>query len=49
VTIDNVRPDKYGDRVLATVKVKGRDLGQLLVEAGLARVYHGETRVRWCE
>ncbi len=49
VTIDGVRPDKYGDRVLATVRVKGQDLAQLLVEAGLARVYHGDKRMSWCE
>lgn len=48
VTIENVRPDKYGDRVLATVKVKGKDLGQQLVQAKLATVYHGDTKVRWC-
>lgn len=48
VTIEGVRPDKYGDRVLATVRVHGADLGQLLVEAGLARVYHGDTKLRWC-
>ena len=48
VTIDNVRPDKYGDRVLATVTAKGVDLGQQLVEARLARVYLGEKKTGWC-
>jgi endonuclease YncB( thermonuclease family) len=48
VTIDNVRPDKYGDRVLATVKAKGVDLGQQLIAAGLGRAYHGEKKGDWC-
>jgi endonuclease YncB( thermonuclease family) len=48
VTIDNVRPDKYGDRVLATVKAKGADLGPQLIAAGLGRVYHGEQKGGWC-
>jgi micrococcal nuclease len=39
--------DRYG-RTLARVVIDGRDLGELLIEAGLARSYHGERRAGWC-
>lgn len=40
--------DRYG-RTLARVSVDGDDLGKLLIEAGLARLYRGERRQTWCE
>jgi micrococcal nuclease len=40
--------DRYG-RTLARVAIDGRDLGELLVDVGLARPYHGERRLGWCE
>ncbi|MBI3506124.1 MAG: thermonuclease family protein [Proteobacteria bacterium] len=44
---DVKRPrDRYG-RTLATVAVDGRDLGEALVAAGLARVWDGR-RHPWC-
>ncbi len=44
--------DDY-NRYLATVTVDGKDLGEMLVDAGLARVwtdkYEGQTKMYWCE
>lgn len=49
VLVHQRRPrDRYG-RTLAHVRVDGADLGQLLIDAGLARSYHGERRTSWCE
>ncbi len=42
------RYDKY-DRLLAWVRLDGRDLGKLLIGAGLGRVYGGEKRRSWCD
>ena len=42
--------DKYGGRVVARVTWgSGNDLGQWLMERGLARRYDGSTRPMWCE
>ncbi|MCA3083112.1 MAG: thermonuclease family protein [Rhodocyclaceae bacterium] len=44
---DQKRPrDRYG-RTLALVKVDGVDLGEMLVQAGLARPWDGKRRP-WC-
>lgn len=40
--------DRYG-RTLARVIVDGDDLGDLMIEARLARPYHGERRQGWCD
>jgi endonuclease YncB( thermonuclease family) len=40
--------DRYG-RTLAHVLVDGDDLGELMIGAGLARPYHGERRLSWCD
>lgn len=44
--------DDY-NRYLATVTVDGEDLGEMLVDAGLARVwtdkYEGQTKMYWCD
>lgn len=49
VIIHERRPrDRYG-RTLAKISVDGSDLGKLLIDAGLARPYHGERRLSWCE
>jgi endonuclease YncB( thermonuclease family) len=41
------------NRYLATVTVDGEDLGEMLVDKGLARVwtekYEGQTKMYWCE
>lgn len=40
------RKDRYG-RTLAFVRVNGRDVGEQLIAAGLARPWRGK-RERWC-
>ena len=42
------RRDKFG-RTLAVVLVDGVSLSEILLQAGLARPYHGEKRKSWCE
>jgi len=50
VRLWEVRYGKYAGRVLARVEtLDGRDLGQGLVAAGLARPYDGRRRASWCE
>lgn len=41
------RVDRNG-RTLGRVYVDGRSVSMLLLEAGLARPYHGERRLPWC-
>ncbi len=49
VTLDDVRYDKYGGRVLARVRtVSGEDLATLIIAAGLGRAYAGGKRDDWC-
>jgi len=40
--------DKYGGRVLGNVIIDGKDLGQELIKAGLAREYFGDKKKSWC-
>lgn len=40
--------DRYGGRVVATVRIDGRDLAELLIAAGVARIYDGGRREPWC-
>ena len=43
-------PDRYG-RVVARVAINGRDLGEMLIEAHLAKPWDydgGEKKPRWC-
>ncbi|SDF83921.1 thermonuclease family protein [Thalassobaculum litoreum] len=50
VTVDVIGWDKYGGRIDAHVALPdGRDLGTVLVRAGLARVYDGGARRGWCD
>lgn len=48
VELFNIRPDKYGGRVLADVRMAGGDLSERLLKAGLARPYDGGRRAGWC-
>ncbi|MDE3117291.1 MAG: thermonuclease family protein [Pseudomonadota bacterium] len=48
VELSNVRYDKYGGRVDATVKDALGDVGRAMIAAGQARPYHGERRKPWC-
>lgn len=46
----NIREwDKFGGRVLGLVFIDGQNLGDMLIEAGLARPYKGEAKSSWCE
>jgi len=50
VVLEDTKTDKYARRVDAYVIMPdGRDLGQALIAAGLARPYSGGKRVGWCE
>lgn len=47
--LTEIRDDKYGGRVIATVRTaSGADPGAALLEAGLARLYDGGRRASWC-
>lgn len=46
VELLNMSRDKYF-RILADVEVDGNNLGELLVEKGLAKPYDGGTKVKW--
>jgi endonuclease YncB( thermonuclease family) len=48
VELREIRRGKYF-RLLAEVWVDGENLGDRLIEAGLARVYHGKSRKSWCD
>jgi len=49
VFLYDVRSDKYGGRVDATVRTEdGRNLADALIQAGLARHYGGGKRAAWC-
>jgi endonuclease YncB( thermonuclease family) len=50
VRLTDVRYGKYARRVVARVETRdGEDLGQALLDAGLARAYDGGRRLSWCE
>lgn len=45
----NVKWDKYGGRILAYVELDGKDVGQLLIDKGLAKPYTGSgPKPDWC-
>jgi len=51
VRLTDLKYDKYGGRILATTATwEGRNLANLMIEAGLGRAYHGGHRERaaWC-
>lgn len=47
--ISNIKHDKYGGRLLASVKINNIDVGRALQKEGLARIYHGEKKESWCD
>lgn len=47
--INNLKHDKYGGRLLASVKINNIDVGRALQKEGLARIYHGEKKESWCD
>lgn len=49
VTLGSLDWDKYGGRVLADVYFDGKDVGQMLIDQGLATPYLGEKKSGyWC-
>lgn len=50
VELTNIKDDKYLGRIDANVADShGRDVGMLLVRAGLGRAYNGGRRDKWCK
>ena len=50
VELDNIKDDKYLGRINANVFLPdGRDVGLILIDAGLGRPYSGGMRKPWCE
>ena len=50
VDLQNIKDDKYLGRIDANVILPdGRDLGNVLVQKGLARKYSGGKRNGWCK
>jgi micrococcal nuclease len=47
VTVSGTKIDKYG-RAVREVRINGRDVGEAMIAAGLARSYAGEKRQGWC-
>ncbi len=48
VTVEDTRPGKYAQRLIARVLVDGRDVAPRLLAEGLARVMSNARRVAWC-
>ena len=49
VRLRDVRFDKYGGRVLASVETqRGEDVARRMLEDGLVRRYDGASRASWC-
>ena len=48
INIIIIEPDKFF-RVLGDIIVDGNSLGQLLIEHGFARQYHGNAKLSWCK
>lgn len=47
IELRNIRRGKYF-RLLADVYMDGKNLARSLIDAGLARPYHGGKRLSWC-
>jgi endonuclease YncB( thermonuclease family) len=48
ITLLRVVYDKFGGRVRADISDANGDIAKALLDAGLARPYHGERREPWC-
>lgn len=49
IDLKNIQDDKYLGRIDANVILPdGRDVGRILIDAGLARSYDGGKRIGWC-
>lgn len=50
VELDSIKDDKYLGRIDANVVLKdGRNVGDIMINRGLARKYNGGRRVGWCK
>ena len=50
VDLQNIKDDKYLGRINANVILPdGRDLGEIMIDSGLARPYSGGKRAGWCK
>lgn len=50
VDLQNIQDDKYLGRIDANVVLPdGRDVGEILIQEGLARPYSGGRRLGWCD
>ncbi len=50
VDLQNIKDDKYLGRINANVILPdGRDVGQIMIDSGLARPYSGGKRQPWCK
>lgn len=47
--VTNFEWDKYGGRILADVKIDGKDVATMLVTSGYAVPYAGGTKTEWCK
>lgn len=48
--VTNIEWDKYGGRILGTVVINGKNVGQELINAGLAKPYFGTgPKPDWCQ
>jgi micrococcal nuclease len=41
--------DKFGGRIDGDIILDGKPLSRSLIEAGMAREYHGEKKLSWCK
>ena len=49
ISLSDIQLGKFAGRVLARVETAGGvDIGQALIDAGLARIYSGGRRLSWC-
>lgn len=48
MVVSNYHWDKYGGRIVADVHIGGVNIGQSLIEAGLAVPYDGGKKTSWC-
>jgi endonuclease YncB( thermonuclease family) len=49
IEVDITEWDKYGGRVLGHIKLDGKRLSDLIIQAGLARPYRGGKKSDWCK
>lgn len=50
VELENIKDDKYLGRINANVILPdGRDVGDVMIDSGLARPYSGGKRKGWCD